>query len=85
MSRSQHRTATSDPRRRGRPVAALLGLVALIVAVALVAALAGAFAVSRCGDGDEAWIGDQHTARAVLEGEVGMRSGNAHLGRLTRM
>jgi hypothetical protein len=39
---------------RRRPLAALAGAAALLVGVALLAAVVGAFAVSRCGDGGEA-------------------------------
>ena len=46
-----------EPRRAGRRLPTLLGLAALIAGVALLAAVVGAFAVSRCGDGGEAQTG----------------------------
>ena len=48
---------SSGPRRSGKRLATILGLAALLVAIALLAAVAGAFAVSHCGDGGEARIG----------------------------
>ena len=53
MSHAQH----PRPSRTARRLAAIAGLAALLLAVALVIAFAGAFAVSRCGDGGEARIG----------------------------
>jgi sortase (surface protein transpeptidase) len=47
----------SAPARAGRRLATLLGLAALLVGVALLAATIGAFVVSRCGDGGEAQVG----------------------------
>ncbi|HEY6693774.1 MAG TPA: class F sortase [Solirubrobacteraceae bacterium] len=48
----------SSPRRRtARRVPTLLGLAALVVGLALLAAVVGAFAASRCGDGGEARSG----------------------------
>jgi hypothetical protein len=41
----------------GRRLTTLLGLVAFILGVALLAVAIGAFAVSRCGEGDEARVG----------------------------
>lgn len=43
---------------RGRTLAALLGVAALLIGIVLLAAVAGAFAVSRCGDGGEARTGE---------------------------
>jgi hypothetical protein len=50
--------AHSDARRSRRRFATVLALVALVVAVAVLAAVGGAFAVSRCGGGGEARTGD---------------------------
>jgi hypothetical protein len=47
----------STPARAGRRLATLLGLAALLVGVALLAATIGGFLVSRCGDGGEASVG----------------------------
>jgi sortase family protein len=41
-----------------RPVAALVGIAALILGIVLLAAVVGAFAASRCGDGGEARNGE---------------------------
>jgi hypothetical protein len=46
-----------EPRPAGRRLPTLLGLAVLIAGVALLAAVVGAFAVSRCGDGGEAQTG----------------------------
>jgi Sortase domain len=43
---------------RHRTLPALLGVAALILGIALLAAVVGAFAASRCGDGGEARSGD---------------------------
>ena len=43
---------------RGRTLAALLGVAALLIGIVLLAAVAGAFTVSRCGDGGEARTGE---------------------------
>jgi hypothetical protein len=49
--------ASSQPRRAGTRLATLLGLAALLVGVAILAALAGGLIVSRCSGGDEASTG----------------------------
>jgi Sortase domain len=48
---------SSQPTRAGRRLAALLGLAALLVGVGLLAAAAGAFLVSKCGESGEAQAG----------------------------
>ena len=48
---------SSQPARAGRRLAALLGLAALLVGVALLATAVGAFLVSKCGDTGEAQAG----------------------------
>jgi hypothetical protein len=49
----------SERRRSGKRLSTLLGLAALLVGVALLAAVAGALVVSRCGgSGDEARTGE---------------------------
>ncbi len=53
-----------EPRRRaGRRLPTLLGLAALIAGVALLAAVVGAYAVSRCGDGG----GEAQSGRLALQ------------------
>jgi len=52
-----------EPRRAGRRLPTLLGLAALVAGVALLAAVAGAFAVSRCGDGG----GEAQSGRLALQ------------------
>ena len=65
--RASHRLMTQsawEPRRRaGRRLSTLLGLAALIAGVALLAAVVGAFAVSRCGDGG----GEAQSGRLALQ------------------
>ena len=57
---------SSQPTRAGRRLAALLGLAALLVGVALLATAAGAFLVSKCGESGEAQAG-----RLALRSDAG--------------
>jgi len=58
---------SSSPRGSGKRLATILGLAALIIAVVLLAAVAGAFAVSHCAD-----VGEARTGALALQFDADM-------------